>query len=137
MAKVFGISVSAPFFALICIYLLYQNLLRFNRHELASLDGYPNKKQIEADSSKFVNTSGPLFKPPLSTQGRNIIDENGTRLKLASVNWYGASDELFIPGGLDVQHRQDIAATIRQLGFNSVRLPYSDEMVRPSNRRCW
>ena len=37
---------------------------------------------------------------------------------------------LFIPGGLDVQHRDTIAATIRRLGFNSVRLPYSDEMVR-------
>ena len=50
-------------------------------------------------------------------------------MKLASVNWYGASDELFVSGGLDVRHRDDIARTIRKLGFNSVRLPYSDELV--------
>ncbi|KAH6660018.1 cellulase [Truncatella angustata] len=66
---------------------------------------------------------------PLSTRGRDIVDTHGRRFKLASVNWYGASDELFIPGGLDVQHRDKIAETIRRMGFNSVRLPYSDEMV--------
>jgi endoglucanase len=66
---------------------------------------------------------------PLSTKGRDIVDTNGRRYKLSSVNWYGASDELFIPSGLDVQHRDVIAQSIRMLGFNSVRLPYSDEMV--------
>lgn len=66
---------------------------------------------------------------PLSTRGRDVVDTNGRRFKLASVNWYGASDELFILGGLDVQHRTVIAKTIRRLGFNSVRLPYADEMV--------
>ncbi|KAH8675669.1 cellulase [Xylariales sp. PMI_506] len=66
---------------------------------------------------------------PLSTQGRDIVDTRGRRFKLASVNWYGASDELFVLGGLDVQHRSVIAQTIRMLGFNSVRLPYADELV--------
>ncbi|KAI0160373.1 endoglucanase E1 [Xylariaceae sp. FL1272] len=66
---------------------------------------------------------------PLRTRGRDIVDTEGRRFKLSSVNWYGGSDELFIPGGLEVQHRSVLAATIRRLGFNSVRLPYSDEMV--------
>ncbi|KAK1755149.1 glycoside hydrolase superfamily [Echria macrotheca] len=66
---------------------------------------------------------------PLRTKGRHVVDQKGRRFKLASVNWYGASDELFVPGGLEVQHRSTIAKTIRRLGFNSVRLPYSDEMV--------
>ncbi|MCJ1356752.1 MAG: hypothetical protein MMC33_006748 [Icmadophila ericetorum] len=71
----------------------------------------------------------PLFKPPLRTRGRNIIDADGNRFKLLSLNWYGASDELFVVGGLDVQHRSSIASLIRSMGFNSVRLPYSDELV--------
>lgn len=71
-----------------------------------------------------------LFNPPLRTRGRDIIDARDARFKLASVNWYGANDELFVSGGLDVQHRSHIAVLIRQLGFNSVRMPYSDEMVR-------
>ncbi|KAK3397968.1 glycoside hydrolase [Sordaria brevicollis] len=75
----------------------------------------------------FLSSSS--YKLPLQTKGRDIVDQNGRRFKLSSVNWYGASDELFIPGGLDVQHRDTIAQTIRSLGFNSVRMPYSDEMV--------
>lgn len=70
-----------------------------------------------------------LLNAPLRTQGRNIVDVHNERFKLSSVNWYGASDELFIPGGLDIQHRSAIAKTIRRLGFNSVRLPYADEMI--------
>ncbi len=70
-----------------------------------------------------------LFQSPLSTQGRYVVDAAGARFKLASVNWYGASDEHWIPGGLDICHRDEIARTILDLGFNSVRLPYSDEMI--------
>jgi endoglucanase len=71
----------------------------------------------------------PLFQPPLHTNGRYIVDATGRRFKLLSVNWYGGSDELFVPGGLEVRPREEIAHLIRSLGFNSVRLPYSDEMV--------
>ncbi|ROW18404.1 hypothetical protein VPNG_00100 [Cytospora leucostoma] len=73
----------------------------------------------------FIDT----YSLPLRTKGRDVVDKTGRRFKLSSVNWYGASDELFIPGGLDVQHRSVIAETIRKLGFNSVRLPYADELV--------
>jgi len=77
----------------------------------------------------YANTISELFHPPVRTRGRDIVDARDKRFKLASVNWYGASDEHFIPGGLDVRHRSEIAKVIRRLGFNSVRLPYSDEMV--------
>ncbi|ROT40081.1 cellulase [Sodiomyces alkalinus F11] len=92
------------------------------------------------DSKSILFSQEPLPPPipensitsyalPLRTQGRNIIDQKGRRFKLHSVNWYGGSDELFVVGGLDVRHRNDIAATIRRMGFNSVRLPYADELV--------
>ncbi|KAL2184595.1 glycoside hydrolase family 5 protein [Thermothelomyces heterothallicus CBS 203.75] len=73
--------------------------------------------------------SSPHYTLPLRTRGRDVVDARGRRFKLASVNWYGASDELMVPGGLDVRHRREIARAVRRLGFNSVRLPYSDEMV--------
>lgn len=75
------------------------------------------------------DTNITSFELPLRTRGRNIVDQRGRRFKLLSVNWYGASDELFVPGGLDIRHRDEIAATIREMGFNSVRLPYADELV--------
>ncbi|KAI9904826.1 hypothetical protein N3K66_001355 [Trichothecium roseum] len=69
------------------------------------------------------------YQLPLRTKGRHIVDQTDRRFKLSSVNYYGASDEFFVAGGLDVQHRSVIAQSIRKLGFNSVRLPYADELV--------
>lgn len=69
------------------------------------------------------------YTPPFHTQGRHILDALGAQIKLASINWYGASDFDFVPGGLEVRHRDEIAQLIRDLGFNSVRLPYADEIV--------
>lgn len=93
----------------------------------------------DAESQRFAQSPLPLplertgiraRRLPLRTRGRFIVDACGRRFRLSSVNWYGASDELFVPGGLDVRHRAAIAQTIRRLGFNSVRLPYADELVR-------
>lgn len=87
---------------------------RFSQNPLLPAPGY----------SKIEN-----YQLPLRTKGRNIVDGRDRRFKLASINWYGASDERFVVGGLDVQHRDVIAQTVKKLGFNSVRLPYADELV--------
>ncbi|CAI4213739.1 unnamed protein product [Parascedosporium putredinis] len=84
-----------------------------------------NRLPPESELAPAMST----YELPLRTRGRDVVDARGRRVKLASVNWYGASDELFASGGLDARHRDDIARLIRRLGFNSVRLPYSDELV--------
>jgi aryl-phospho-beta-D-glucosidase BglC (GH1 family) len=66
---------------------------------------------------------------PLSTCGRWIVDAKGRRLKLSSVNWYGANDVKLVVGGLDKVSMASVADKIRELGFNSVRLPFSNEML--------
>jgi aryl-phospho-beta-D-glucosidase BglC (GH1 family) len=50
-------------------------------------------------------------------------------VKLASVNWYGASDTKLVVGGLDKVTLAQVVETIGKLGFNSVRLPFSNEML--------
>jgi aryl-phospho-beta-D-glucosidase BglC (GH1 family) len=62
---------------------------------------------------------------PLSTSGRFIVDATGTRVRLAGVNWYGASEDMGVPVGLDVVHRNTLAGIIAELGFNCVRFPFS------------
>jgi aryl-phospho-beta-D-glucosidase BglC (GH1 family) len=66
---------------------------------------------------------------PLSTSGRFIVDKNGRRVRLAGVNWYGASEDLGVPAGLDRVNRHALAQLIAAQGFNSVRLPFSLWMV--------
>ncbi|WP_052074438.1 glycoside hydrolase family 5 protein [Shewanella mangrovi] len=66
---------------------------------------------------------------PLSTQQQFIADANGCKLILKSVNWFGGESAALTPGGLDKQPLADIIARIKQGGFNSVRLPWANEMV--------
>jgi endoglucanase len=65
---------------------------------------------------------------PLHTEGRWIVDANGNRVKLRSVNWYGAEEQDFVPAGLEIETIQNIAHLIKTMGFNSVRLPWSNQM---------
>ena len=50
-------------------------------------------------------------------------------MKLASVNWYGAESKDFVVSGLDRADLRALAKLIRAQGFNSVRLPWSNELV--------
>ncbi|MGP3980347.1 glycoside hydrolase family 5 protein [Streptomyces sp. KR80] len=88
------------------------------------------------------------WKPPLSTRGRYIVDADGNRFKLKSGNWHGASGTWTgsgdpddpannhageksdrIPLGLDRAPVSEILDGFRELGLNSIRLPFSNEMV--------
>ena len=66
---------------------------------------------------------------PLHTHGRYIVDSHDHRFKLASINWYGASDTEMVPGGLDTASLPDIVKAIKSSGFNSIRLPFSNHML--------
>jgi endoglucanase len=70
----------------------------------------------------------PLPALPLQVSGRWIVDAKGKRFKLAAVNWYGAEEEDFVVAGLDKLPLATIAHELRALGFNAVRLPWSNQM---------
>ncbi len=84
---------------------------------------------------------------PLSTRGRYIVDANGNRFKLKSANWDGAQGHwngtepksdpanynsgvsYDIPMGLDRVPMATLMADFHQVGINSIRLPFSNEML--------
>ncbi|MES2746188.1 MAG: cellulase family glycosylhydrolase [Bdellovibrionota bacterium] len=70
---------------------------------------------------------------PYHTQGRAIIDADGEAVHLKAVNWYGANLEGQVAHGLDQRPVQDIADLIKSLGFNSVRLTYSNAMIHDTS----
>ncbi|MFC0108638.1 glycoside hydrolase family 5 protein [Kibdelosporangium aridum] len=91
---------------------------------------------------------GPTWVGPLSTQGRYIVDAQGKRFKLKSGNWHGASgtwngsgdvndpanhhagekaDQ--IPLGLTRAKLDTIIDGFVELGLNSVRLPFANQMI--------
>jgi endoglucanase len=86
----------------------------------------------KGDGAGASDGSAPVIqspKVPLRTQSRFIVDSDGQRFKLAGVNWYGAESSLLVPDGLSLQPVTTIARQIRDMGFNSVRLPFCNELV--------
>lgn len=71
---------------------------------------------------------------PLHTEGRWIKQCDGRKLTLESVNWSGAQTVAGLPWGLEAHSAQSIALAIRRAGFNSVRLPWTDEMLELPSR---
>lgn len=67
--------------------------------------------------------------PPLRTSGHQILDAGGHPVRLASVNWYGFDQKEFVVGGLDHAPLEAVVAQIKDIGVNSVRLPWANETV--------
>lgn len=63
------------------------------------------------------------------TSGNHIVDADGRPVRIAAVNWFGMENKFFVPAGLEKQKLDYIVARIAQLGFNAIRLPFSNEMV--------
>ena len=77
--------------------------------------------------------ASPAF--PLHTSGQYIVDSNGMRVHLNAFNWYGSEGTDFVVEGLQAQPLASIVATIKGLGFNAVRLLWSNQMVEQSGSR--
>jgi endoglucanase len=63
------------------------------------------------------------------TSGERILDQANQPVRIAAVNWYGLETEAAVPGGLTSQDYKTILSTIASLGFNTVRLPFSNQAI--------
>ena len=70
---------------------------------------------------------------PLSTSGTWIVDNQGNHIRLAGVTWDAMQTVDFVPSGLEYQSYQKILCTIKTMGFNTVRIPLSDQLVRDNS----
>ncbi len=66
---------------------------------------------------------------PLGISGRYIVDVNGTRVKLACVNWAGHMSAL-LPESLASRPIEQLADGVPAMGFNCVRLTYAVETIQ-------
>ncbi len=63
------------------------------------------------------------------TSGNKILDANGTQVRIAGINWYGFETTRAVPGGLTSQDYKNVLSTIKNLGYNTIRVPMSNQMV--------
>ena len=65
----------------------------------------------------------------LSTSGNQIVDSAGHSVQIAGVNWFGFESSTFAPHGLWTRGYKDMMDQMVDLGFNTIRLPFSSEML--------
>lgn len=64
----------------------------------------------------------------LHTSHDQLIDANGNVFRITGINWFGFETESFAPHGLQVRNWHDMLKQIAQSGFNTIRLPYSNQL---------
>ncbi|SHO67271.1 chitinase [Pseudoxanthobacter soli DSM 19599] len=65
----------------------------------------------------------------LSTAGNQIVDADGNSVQIAGVNWFGFESSNLAPHGLWTRGYKDMMDQMVELGFNTIRLPFSSEML--------
>jgi beta-galactosidase GanA/aryl-phospho-beta-D-glucosidase BglC (GH1 family) len=104
----------------------------WNRGHLGGLTATPALTQYPSTQTHTLSLAAsplPQSTGYWHTQGNRIVDESGRPVRIAAVNWFGMENKWFVPAGLDKQPLDSIMSKIRGLGFNSVRLPFSNQMV--------
>ncbi len=65
------------------------------------------------------------------TSGSKILDANGQEVRIAGVNWFGFETGNNVVHGLWTRNWQSMLDQIQQLGYNTIRLPFSNEVLNP------
>jgi endoglucanase len=65
---------------------------------------------------------------PLHTAGAKLLDAQGQEVRITGVNWFGLETDTFAPHGLWARKYGDMLDQIAAAGFNTVRIPYSNQL---------
>lgn len=64
-----------------------------------------------------------------STSGNQIVNSYGDAVRIAGVNYFGFETSSMVLHGLTLRSYKSILDQVKTLGFNTLRLPYSNDMV--------
>jgi len=79
--------------------------------------------------------TGGLTKPNyFSTSGSKIVDADGQEVRLTGINWFGMETGTYAPHGLWIRNWETMLDWIAALGYNTIRLPFGNEMFEPTSR---
>ena len=78
-----------------------------------------------------VLTASPVTAATASfwhTSGAQIVDAAGTPVRMTGINWFGAETANYAPHGLWSRSYRDMLDQMAGLGYNTLRLPYSNQL---------
>ena len=65
----------------------------------------------------------------LSTRGNQIVNRFGDNVRIAGVNWFGFETDIYVPYGLSERSYKSLLNQAKDIGFNTLRLPFSGDML--------
>ncbi len=66
----------------------------------------------------------------LYTDGSKLVNDRGEEVRLTGINWFGFETSVMLPHGLWQRNHDEMLGQVVELGFNSLRIPFSNDMVR-------
>lgn len=117
---------------------LQKRLTVFLFATVAALLFLPQTQNALPHSARSIQAATLLLRPAMllpsahdfwHTEGNRILDTHNRPIRISGMNWSGFETRQTVPGGLDAQDYRAILRTIKQSGYNTVRIPFSNEMV--------
>jgi aryl-phospho-beta-D-glucosidase BglC (GH1 family) len=65
----------------------------------------------------------------LHTDDAHLLDGTGQEVHLTGINWFGLETCSFAPHGLWARNWRSMMAQIKSLGFNTIRVPFSSQLL--------
>lgn len=62
------------------------------------------------------------------TSGRQLLDAANQPVRIAGINWFGFETSNYVPHGLWSRDYKSMVDQMRSLGYNTIRMPYSDDI---------
>ncbi|WP_410676020.1 cellulase family glycosylhydrolase [Amycolatopsis sp. cmx-4-68] len=63
--------------------------------------------------------------------GSQLVDAAGSPVRMTGINWFGAETGNYSPHGLWSRNYKDMLDQMASLGYNTLRLPYSNQLFDP------
>lgn len=68
------------------------------------------------------------------TRGNQILDANNQPVRIAGINWFGFETSNYVVHGLWSRNYKDMLNQISGLGYNTIRLPFSNQLFDPGSK---
>lgn len=76
---------------------------------------------------------GPLGAGYLHTNGSQLLNASNQSVRITGINWAGLETPSYTVHGLNVRDYTSILDQIKKLGYNTVRLPFSNQLFDPGS----
>ncbi|MFJ3662538.1 cellulase family glycosylhydrolase [Streptomyces sp. NPDC090119] len=67
---------------------------------------------------------------PWHTSGRRLLDAQNQPVRMAGINWFGFETANYVAHGLWSRDYKSMTDQMKSLGYNTIRLPYSDDIFK-------